>query len=263
MTRTPASAPAIPLRIAPVPVAVYAAFTMLVLVFAAYLVFDGLTQPIALPKVIAGAMYGAIVIPGIMLMVTYFEKVDRRTSMRSVLLSSGFGLPRPIRTPHRPVEPLLLGVVAPLVLVFVWLRVLDPLLRSATSITPAIVSTDRINWYTGLSTGLVIVSISAGVLWEEVLFRGPGLLLWQLRDRVESQISRRALTIVSIIGGGLLSTVAFGFHHSNQGAWNVLLACTFGALFYPLTLATRSLWPSIVGHLVWNLDAWGIVNWLR
>ncbi|WP_075835645.1 MULTISPECIES: CPBP family intramembrane glutamic endopeptidase [unclassified Rhodococcus (in: high G+C Gram-positive bacteria)] len=82
-------------------------------------------------------------------------------------------------------------------------------------------------------------------------------------DRVESQISRRALTIVSIIGGGLLSTVAFGFHHSNQGAWNVLLACTFGALFYPLTLATRSLWPSIVGHLVWNLDAWGIVNWLQ
>ncbi|MDP1108647.1 hypothetical protein, partial [Klebsiella pneumoniae] len=66
------------LRIAPVPVAVYAAFTMLVLVFAAYLVFDGLTQPIALPKVIAGAMYGAIVIPGIVLTVTYFEKVDRR-----------------------------------------------------------------------------------------------------------------------------------------------------------------------------------------
>lgn len=263
MTRTPASAPAIPFRLGPVRVAAYAAFTMLVVVVAAYLVFEGITQPIALPKVIAGATYGAIMVPGIMLLVNYFEKADRRTSMRTVLLSSGFSFPRSIWTAHRPVEPLLLGIVAPVVLVFVWLRVLDPLLRSATSITPAIVSTDRINWYSGLPTGLVIVSIASGVIWEEVLFRGPGLLLWQLRDSVESRISRHALTVVSIVGGGLLSTVAFGYHHGNQGAWNVLLGCTFGALFYPLALATRSLWPSIIGHLVWNLDAWGIANWLH
>ncbi|WP_137725795.1 CPBP family intramembrane glutamic endopeptidase [Prescottella subtropica] len=85
-------------------------------------------------------------------------------------------------------------------------------------------------------------------------------MLWRLRDHITNWIGRAALTWGAIVGGMVLSTIAFGFLHVDYSSWNVLTAAIFGAVLYPLTLATGSLWPSIAAHTLWNLFAFGVLT---
>ncbi|RAL31015.1 CPBP family intramembrane glutamic endopeptidase [Rhodococcus sp. AQ5-07] len=192
----------------------------------------------------------------------YVNAADRRTFLHPRPTGGIFAMPQ-VRSRWLPAQVLLWGAITPVVLVYVLFTVLDPWLRSVTNIAATVVGEDRSAWYTDVPAAWMALTIFAGVVVEEIVFRGPGILLWQLRDRVESRYARIALSVTAVVGGGLLSAVGFGYFHSSYGAWNVLIAATFGFLFYPLVLATKSLWPAIIGHFVWNLDSFRVLPWIH
>lgn len=207
-----------------------------------------------------GVAVVAAFIAGACLAVTLFYRGDRVAAVRLVPSLIGFRLPR-IRPGHATVQAVFFSLVLPVVGVWLMLNYLFPAIFDLTGVTrPAGQVDDRDSWYMSTPLAWTIVSIISGVIAEEILFRGPGLLLWRLRDYTIHPIVRAGLTWGAIVGGLAVSTIAFGFVHHDHGAWNVLGAAIFGALIYPLALATGSLWPSIAAHTLWNLVAFGVLT---
>ena len=90
----------------------------------------------------------------------------------------------------------------------------------------------------GIAVAIVVTCIAAP-LAEEVLYRG--VLFGGLRDRFGDWIA------------ALVSSVAFAASHLN---WYLLIPFTvLGMLFAWITSQTRSVWPSVIAHAVFNLNA--------
>lgn len=87
------------------------------------------------------------------------------------------------------------------------------------------------------------VAITAGIC-EEILYRGFGIayLRW-----IDPSIGRTSLV--------LITATAFGLAHLYQGPRNVLLTGIAGGIFASLTLATGTLLPAIVIHVLVDLRA--------
>lgn len=82
------------------------------------------------------------------------------------------------------------------------------------------------------------VSAAAG-LGEEAAFRGYALA---------------ALTAVAgAPAAALLSSVSFGFSHAYQGPLGIARTATVGLVLAWITLASGSLWPAVMGHVLLNL----------
>lgn len=193
--------------------------------------------------------------------VIYFPD-HRREFLREIPPPGIFALPR-IWPRHQVAQALILGVGIPIALVYLSNTVLDPILRSATGISTEITGENRNDWYAGVPVAWMTLTIIAHVIAEEILFRGIGLSLWQFRDHVNDQRLRAALAAGVMLWYVVVSAALFGISHAEYGAWNVLSAATFGLVIFPLVLKTRSLWPAIVAHAAGNLDAFGVLNWIR
>lgn len=84
---------------------------------------------------------------------------------------------------------------------------------------------------------------------EELLFRGPLLVAARLCAVYHPRYGRTVMLVVAA-----LSTVAFAFWHLEFGAVNVAAAAAYGTMWAAIALRSRSLWPAIVAHSVF--DAW-------
>lgn len=239
----------------------YGAFILLIAaLMGSMMVADAFRQPMR-PHLVAVGVACLVVIAaaGIGPAIAFYRG-DRVAIVRSITWAAGFALPQ-VRPGRRAVQVGVFALLVPVVLVWVQVDYLLPVLPDLTGITPPVGVTDsRDSWYAGVPVALVVASIIAGVAAEEFVFRGPGLMVWRLRDHTASRGGRATLVVIAVVGGMALSSIGFGFLHSNYGAWNVLTAAIFGASIYPLTLVTGSLWPAIVAHTVWNIDAFGVLN---
>lgn len=97
---------------------------------------------------------------------------------------------------------------------------------------------------TGVPTTILVSFAVAGR--EELLFRAGVLAAarkWDLRLYGAGPV-RAAVWILVVTS----STVAFGFFHLNYGARNVVAVLPLGLLCCLLTLSSRSLWPAIIAH---------------
>ena len=86
-----------------------------------------------------------------------------------------------------------------------------------------------------------LVAVTAGIC-EEILYRGFGVayVKWLVP-------SASALTLIVVIG------LAFGIAHLYQGVRGVVLTGLIGGLFTSLTLATGTLLPAIIIHVLVDL----------
>jgi membrane protease YdiL (CAAX protease family) len=90
---------------------------------------------------------------------------------------------------------------------------------------------------TPLQAWVVLPAIAAA---EEVIFRGA------LLDVLEARWPRSQAALVA--------TAAYGLAHAASGRWALVgLAVVCGGLWTFLRSATRSLWPSLVCHVGWDL----------
>jgi len=87
----------------------------------------------------------------------------------------------------------------------------------------------------------VLVSMIAG-LGEEIAYRG--FLLALLIAAFGDPLSAVALT-----------SIAFGLLHAYQGPVGMVRTALIGVAFAGITLATGSLWPVVIGHVIINLVA--------
>lgn len=168
--------------------------------------------------------------------------------------------PPAVHSGARVVQALALGVAVPVAVVWLCLRFGVPLVQAMTGVDPpSDVLGDRSNWYFDVPVGLAVLGITAAAVGEEVIFRGFGLMVWQLRTYPTEPKWRTVSTVVGLGLGFVLSTAAFGLSHSGYGPWNVVLMVPFGAVLFVMTILTRALWPAIVAHTVWNLHAFGLI----
>lgn len=103
-------------------------------------------------------------------------------------------------------------------------------------------------WWISMPLSLVL-ALAAIVLMaslEEVLFRGA------LITRFEEQFNHKWIAV-------LASAVLFGLAHSYQGLLGVSMAFAFGLLAGYIFVTCRSLWPTIVGHVLINC-LWAFAN---
>lgn len=84
---------------------------------------------------------------------------------------------------------------------------------------------------------------------EEVLYRGPLVVLAAL---VRTHATRPATRTAILISGAVVSTVIFGFAHLGWSVANFVATLILGAVCSALTLGSRSLWPAVVAHAVYN-----------
>lgn len=260
-----------PVRPTSIPTGSIAAFTMLALFWGSItcgLLADWF-RPEANLSVTLVALLTTVIITAIAidLLVKALPSVQPREWLRQwrlylthALKYSGFQLPR-IGTRYRALQAVVFVLAVPAAWIYVQVHVLTPLVAQLPGVLPTQTYDPRSSWYAGMPVVLGIVAVGIGVLWEELVFRSPGLVCWQLRDAVTGR-SRTALTAVAVGGGWLLSTVAFGMFHSDFSWLNVIIAGLFGAVIYPLVLATRSIWPAVSAHLIWNLVAFGVLPML-
>jgi len=97
---------------------------------------------------------------------------------------------------------------------------------------------------TGVPTAILVSFAVAGR--EELLFRAGVLAAarkWDLRLYGAGPV-RAAIWVLLVTA----STVAFGFFHLDYGARNVVAVLPLGLLCCLLTLSSRSLWPAIIAH---------------
>ncbi len=80
---------------------------------------------------------------------------------------------------------------------------------------------------------------------EELLFRG-GLLavMVAIRTGVRGKWWSLGLQVSAV----LVSTLVFASAHADYGMWNMSIAAVSGVLLAVLAVATKSLWPAIVTH---------------
>ncbi|WAL49694.1 CPBP family intramembrane glutamic endopeptidase [Rhodococcus pyridinivorans] len=260
-----------PVRPTPIPTGSIAAFTMLALCLGGItcgLLADWFRPEanltVTLVALLATVIFTASAIPPLVMVLPSVQPREWfrqwRLYLAHALKYSGFELPR-IGTRYRALQAVVFVLAVPAAWIYTQVHVLAPLLAQLPGVLPTHTADPRSSWYAGMPVGLVIVAVGLGVLREELVFRSPGLVCWQLRDAVTGR-SRTALTAVAVGGGWLLSTVAFGMIHSDYSWLNVIMAGLFGAVIYPLVLATRSIWPAVSAHLIWNLVAFGVLPML-
>lgn len=109
----------------------------------------------------------------------------------------------------------------------------------------------RADKYLGHSVAYVWVLqlIDAG-LSEELVFRSPVLAAYLLLRVSTLARSRFAWALWAI--GSLGWTTAFGLIHLDYGMWNVAPAFVMGVVFVGVTVLTRTLWTSVIGHTTYN-----------
>ena len=158
-------------------------------------------------------------------------------------IASGFRLPQMGFTPLRPVAFTLWSAVAVLasggvVILFRMLRTTESdIMREITPVTGREKSV------------FVLLSVSAGIC-EELTFRG--VLLPAL-----------ATATGTMIGGVVLSSMAFGVLHAHQNIAGTVRAAVLGAVLAVPVLATGSIYPSMTAHaLIDVIGGLWLARWL-
>lgn len=114
----------------------------------------------------------------------------------------------------------------------------------APSGTEVTANAQRQQLATGVPTAILVSFAVAGR--EELIFRAGVLAAarkWDLRLYGAGPV-RAAVWILVVTA----STVAFGFFHLDHGSDNVVAVLPLGLLCCLLTLSSRSLWPAIIAH---------------
>jgi membrane protease YdiL (CAAX protease family) len=83
---------------------------------------------------------------------------------------------------------------------------------------------------------------------EEVLYRGPLLLLATATHRWSRQGLRLAILAVATVA----STAVFGLSHLGWSVANMVATVILGGICAAITLRSRSLWPAVITHAVYN-----------
>ena len=86
-------------------------------------------------------------------------------------------------------------------------------------------------------------------LSEELIFRTP-LALWAVM--IAPAIPHRRLRWLAGLVVVVVTALAFAASHSEYGMWNMSSAAVSGLLFGAATLTTRSLWPAVIGHTLYD-----------
>lgn len=86
-------------------------------------------------------------------------------------------------------------------------------------------------------------------LSEELVFRTP-VALWAVL--IAPTISHRGVRWTSSLTVVVGTSLVFGASHSEYGMWNMSSAAVSGLLFGAATLTTRSLWPAVIGHTLYD-----------
>lgn len=161
----------------------------------------------------------------------------------------GFVVPRPSSRSPVWVRVAVWGVLLPsllgLGLFLMWFAIgsLDPELFTVTDPEQIAARQQRRDQYLrgGILTALATAFIGAA-LAEEVIFRSVVLAVQRARPR----------NWVLLTGISLLTVVAFALVHSDFGTGNVVNAGVNAIAFTAIALYTRSLWPAIATHGVYN-----------
>ncbi|UNN05332.1 CPBP family intramembrane glutamic endopeptidase [Rhodococcus opacus] len=98
--------------------------------------------------------------------------------------------------------------------------------------------------------GALAASFLGASLFEEIVFRGLPLIVQRWRPH--------ATILIAITAAA--STALFALVHSDFGTGNVVSAFIGGVVYVALALYTRSLWPSIMAHGIY--DAIIMVSWV-
>ncbi|KAF0957605.1 CPBP family intramembrane glutamic endopeptidase [Rhodococcus sp. T7] len=98
--------------------------------------------------------------------------------------------------------------------------------------------------------GALAASFLGASLFEEVVFRSLPLIVHRWRPH--------ATILIAITAAA--STALFALAHSDFGTGNVVSAFIGGVVYVALALYTRSLWPSIMAHGIY--DAIIMVSWV-
>lgn len=98
--------------------------------------------------------------------------------------------------------------------------------------------------------GALAASFLGASLFEEIVFRGLPLIVQRCRPH--------ATILIAITAAA--STALFALVHSDFGTGNVVSAFIGGVVYVALALYTRSLWPSIMAHGIY--DAIIMVGWV-
>jgi membrane protease YdiL (CAAX protease family) len=98
--------------------------------------------------------------------------------------------------------------------------------------------------------GALAASFLGASLFEEIVFRSLPLIVQRWRPR--------ATILIAITAAA--STALFALVHANFGTGNVVSAFIGGVVYVALALYTRSLWPSIMAHGIY--DAIIMVSWV-
>lgn len=86
-------------------------------------------------------------------------------------------------------------------------------------------------------------------LSEELVFRTP-VTLWAVL--IAPTIPHRGVRWTSSLTVLIGTSLVFAASHSEYGMWNMSSAAVSGLLFGASALTTRSLWPAVIGHTLYN-----------
>ncbi|GAB2454351.1 CPBP family intramembrane glutamic endopeptidase [Nocardia tengchongensis] len=165
----------------------------------------------------------------------------------AVLALVGFRRPAPRRGPSRSL--LLWCLVVPVALAvthFGLERALAVIWQPGLDAAQAAANADRDEmFYRHNAFGaVVLLPFFVAALPEEITYRAPLLLIQNLTTSVRWRRASIALIVVAAV----ISTVLFAQAHSTYGPSNVVNAGIGGAMYAGLTLYTRSIWPAIICH---------------
>jgi len=100
---------------------------------------------------------------------------------------------------------------------------------------------------------IMILSITVGPIVEEMLFRGP-ILYFLIQGKTNLALG---ITFVGAILFGLIHLTNIRTHSDNTKkatAWPIIWNMSVGGLLYGfIVMITRSLWPAILLHALWNI----------
>ncbi len=156
-------------------------------------------------------------------------------------------------TPPRRVRTAAVGV-AGAVLVAVVLIFIGSVLGSdsvAAEQSPA--SLERAGWLTNGWTGHIPgLNLLVPVIGEEILWRAPLIAALWWATRGDDVLPRSASGRAVVIGVWLTLGAVFGWSHLEFSSFNAWLMVVGGLSWGALALVTRSIWPTVASHALYN-----------